>query len=227
MKRLGKADMGVSMLLFGAVEDGGLGRANGLGGPCAPALRSALALGEGGGSTTPDEWLPSVPPAPLVDGPPPAVLLAAWGEEVASPLPPSDTSSGICTFSCGRLPPGAPPHCALFVRCGGAISGKDDIEVFPRLWLGCFPGRGGAISEPAGLLVLLRETAPTSTDCARLEGPVCRTGSSLIGASLGGSLVLVPQCFAKNELVSSTGVKILLAFTNRLGSGIKPWLAGG
>jgi hypothetical protein len=49
----------------------------------------------------------------------------------------------------------------------------------------------------------------------------------LIGASVGGSLVRVPQCFAKNELVSSTGVKMLLAFTDRFGSGIKPWLAGG
>lgn len=55
MKRLGKAEMGVSMLLLGAAEVGGFGRANGFGGPCAPALSRALALGEGGGSTTPDE----------------------------------------------------------------------------------------------------------------------------------------------------------------------------
>lgn len=34
---------------------GGWGRAKGLGGPCAPALRIALALGDGGGKTTPEE----------------------------------------------------------------------------------------------------------------------------------------------------------------------------
>ena len=33
---------------------GGGGRANGLGGPCAPALNRALAEGEGGGNTTPE-----------------------------------------------------------------------------------------------------------------------------------------------------------------------------
>lgn len=62
-KRLGNADIGVSMLLLllyalvfctvGAVVAGGGGRANGFGGPVAPALWIALAEGEGGGRTTP------------------------------------------------------------------------------------------------------------------------------------------------------------------------------
>lgn len=66
MNRLGRADTGVSILLLalyaalfcGPVTGGG-GRANGLGGPCAPALISALAEGDGGGSTTgPDSEFP-------------------------------------------------------------------------------------------------------------------------------------------------------------------------
>ena len=62
MNLLGRADIGVSMLLllvyafwFWFDEPGGGGLANGFGGPVAPALRRALADGEGGGSTTPDE----------------------------------------------------------------------------------------------------------------------------------------------------------------------------
>jgi hypothetical protein len=39
---------------------GGAGRAKGLGGPVAPALSNELALGEGGGRTTPEECDASV-----------------------------------------------------------------------------------------------------------------------------------------------------------------------
>ena len=54
----GNADIGVSILLLLLYEllfccEGGCGRANGFGGPEAPALRIALALGDGGGRTTP------------------------------------------------------------------------------------------------------------------------------------------------------------------------------
>jgi len=58
MTRLGNADSGVSMwsrsrFTCGFVLIGGAGRANGLGGPDAPAERTALVDGEGGGRTTP------------------------------------------------------------------------------------------------------------------------------------------------------------------------------
>lgn len=145
-KRLGRADMGVSILLFCAVELGGFGLAKGFGGPPVPALSKALALGEGGGRTTPDEWLPSVP-APLADGAPPAVPLDPRGEQSTSALPSGD-SSGICTFSCGRLPPWALAHRALSVRRGGSISGRDDIDVLPRVWVACLPNRGGGAPGP-------------------------------------------------------------------------------
>jgi hypothetical protein len=48
--------MGVSISFrfpYEPLTGGGAGRANGFGGPEAPALNRALALGDGGGSTTP------------------------------------------------------------------------------------------------------------------------------------------------------------------------------
>lgn len=75
---------------------GGGGRAKGLGGPWAPALSKALALGEGGGRTTPDEWLASVLP---LAGVPPVVSPDSRGDDSAVALPPSDCSLGICTFN--------------------------------------------------------------------------------------------------------------------------------
>lgn len=53
---LGNAEIGVSALSFllpNELLTGGAGRANGFGGPEAPALSRALALGDGGGRTTP------------------------------------------------------------------------------------------------------------------------------------------------------------------------------
>lgn len=69
------------------------GRAKGLGGPCAPALSRALALGEGGGRTTPEEWEASVLGFAGVS---PGASPLARGEEPAVALPPSsDCSEGI------------------------------------------------------------------------------------------------------------------------------------
>lgn len=85
---------------------GGAGRAKGLGGPLAPALRRALALGEGGGKTTP-VWPPSrtgVICAPV----------CACGEEPAVRSSP-ESSEGICTFSRGLRG----SACMLFVLLGG------------------------------------------------------------------------------------------------------------
>lgn len=52
------------------------------------------------------------------------------GEEFESAvlLPPSDGSSGICTFNIGLFPP-PPLNCAEFVRDGGVNpSGMEDME---------------------------------------------------------------------------------------------------
>lgn len=77
---------------LGLLAMGGCGRANGFGGPCAPALIIALALGEGGGRTTPDEWLASVL---ALAGVPPVVSPDSRGDDSAVALPPSDCSLGI------------------------------------------------------------------------------------------------------------------------------------
>lgn len=89
-------------------EFGWCGRANGFGGPEAPADRRADAPdGEGGGRTTPEPSFRRV-----VLG-----FVLERGEELvfSTGLPFSLPSSGICTFKTGRLPPSE----ALFVRDGG------------------------------------------------------------------------------------------------------------
>jgi len=93
--------MGVSRLSrlpYELLVDGGGGRANGFGGPVAPALSSEFALGEGGGSTTPEECEASV----LRPGVAP-VVPESLGDESAVALPASDCSLGICTLSLGLL----------------------------------------------------------------------------------------------------------------------------
>ena len=73
--------------------------------------------------------------------------------ESAVALPPSEGSSGICTFKTGRLP----PTDAEFVREGGVKpSAADDTETLRFLL--CVLERGG------GGDVLPRFTAPVSTD---------------------------------------------------------------
>ena len=100
---------------------GGGGLANGFGGPVAPALSNALALGDGGGRTTPDECDASV----LLCGV--ALVLASLGEDPAVALPASECSLGIWTFSRGRF---SPPICMLFVREGGGMLGSEAIDGF-------------------------------------------------------------------------------------------------
>jgi hypothetical protein len=115
--------MGVSisrlLLPYELLLLGGGGRANGLGGPVAPALRSEFALGEGGGSTTPDEWDASVLRAGV------APEMESLGEESAVALPPSDCSLGICTLNFGLF---LSACWRLFVRVGGAIIGTVGVE---------------------------------------------------------------------------------------------------
>lgn len=111
---------------------GGGGRAKGLGGPDAPALNIALALGEGGGRTTPVLGFRGVSP----------VVPVSLGEESAVALPVSDCSLGICTFNLGRLG----SLVMLLVRDGGAIVGTEDTdEVRCGWWGNCEDdGRGDA-----------------------------------------------------------------------------------
>ena len=133
MKRDGRADTGVSIRLVAELVEfcegwweGGTGRANGLGGPDAPADSRADADGEGGGRTTPELWESlerSWPFRGREEG-----LVDERGEfESAVAEPPSaGCSSGICTIRTARL---APPCWAEFVREGGVNpSGIEDIE---------------------------------------------------------------------------------------------------
>lgn len=106
MKRLGRADMGVStwlesrLMACGFVLMGGAGRAKGFGGPWAPAERRVPALGDGGGKTTPwCCWPPPAPPAVVVPGC--EELMSSCAEAVPASSP--DCSLGICTFKRGRL----------------------------------------------------------------------------------------------------------------------------
>ena len=89
-----------------------MGRAKGFGGPEAPALRRALADGDGGGRTT--EWCGS-DPVPLLAGVAVVAPPDSLGEDSAVALPASECSLGICTWSLGR------PVLELFVavRDGG------------------------------------------------------------------------------------------------------------
>ena len=88
MNRLGNADFGVSISLLvpkAPLVTGGAGRANGFGGPVAPALSKALAaLGEGGGST-----------APVRIGVTALAVAVACGEESAVCFSSSEDSVGI------------------------------------------------------------------------------------------------------------------------------------
>lgn len=135
-KRLGRAEMGVSMLLLLLLEyaapalfweedvttaDGGGGRAKGFGGPWAPALRRALAEGEGGGRTTPEWPVSELPRAGVA-----AVFpVDSRGEDSAVALPASsEFSLGIWTFRRGLLA----PTWRLFEREIGVTSGIEESE---------------------------------------------------------------------------------------------------
>lgn len=130
--RLGRADMGEAMFsrhdsallfcLFGGI----FGRANGLVGPVAPALRTAPALalrGDGAGRTIPDEWLLSVVPA--LAGVVELVLAVSLGEDSAVVLPaPSDASPGIWTVKRGLLASGW----KLLILGEGSTPETPDVE---------------------------------------------------------------------------------------------------
>lgn len=113
----------------------------------APAERRVVAEGEGGGRTTPEEC----ESVGRLDGCDVLSVEAPRGEpDSAVALPPSEGSSGICTFRRGLA---APPMRRLFDREGGVnvVSGIDAIV--PSL----FTAGGGEV------VVLLRGTLPTSS----------------------------------------------------------------
>jgi len=186
------------LLLFEFCETG-CGRANGFGGPEAPALRIADAEGEGGGRTTPE----------LCSSPWSSLRVAAFdeerGEELESAvlLPPSEGSSGICTFNTGLLP--APAlNCAELVRDGGVNLSVEDTEIFRFLLCVCdrCGGEGGFV------WAVVLETAPASTDSDRLF----EVAVSLLDCS--GFDVEEAQCWERIDRLSSIGVNMLLDFTD-------------
>lgn len=114
------------------METGGGGRANGFGGPWAPALSIAPADGDGGGKTTPGRPFSALPFAGV------EVLFPAESrDESAVALPPSEVSLGICTFNCGRFDGNGP----LLVRDGGLIFGVEAIA----------PTRGASVAALTGI----------------------------------------------------------------------------
>ena len=176
--------------------DGGGGRAKGFGGPVAPALSSEFALGDGGGKTTPEECDASV----LRPGVAP-VVPESFGDESAVALPASDCSLGICTLSLGLFS----PMRRLFVRDGGGTVGIEDVD-----WVrcgGCWMGKdcegcGWGLGSPFGCN---RDIAATSMDCdlfsCLMYGASLRTWFML--------LLLLPQCAASMDWLSSIGVNML------------------
>lgn len=141
------------------------------------------------------------------------VLLFSPGlfSESAVALPPSEGSSGICTFSTGRLPDTE----AELVRDGGVKpSAADETET---LWfLVCVLARAGGGGD------VLICTAPVSKDCDRLF----EVGAgSLRGCS--AFEVDEAQCCERIDRDSSIGVKILLDLTDMRFTGSSICCCGG
>lgn len=142
-KRLGRAEIGVSILLllayallFCVAVPGGGGLANGFGGPCAPALRIAPAEGDGGGKTTP-EWFVSGFALAGVR----ALPAESREDESAVAVSRSEFSLGICTLSWGRF------DWTLLVRVGGLMSLEtDEIDWVRDSSVTTLGGGGGGIT---------------------------------------------------------------------------------
>lgn len=128
--RDGSADTGVTLSPLTFCDGGG--RANGFGGPVAPAESNVEADGDGGGRTSePCRCVTCV------------VVSAAFFGDVPSAVgvPASEPPSGICTVSRGprgRAPP-APPTLTLLDRDGGVkvVSGIDGVRDWSEDWVRC------------------------------------------------------------------------------------------
>jgi len=139
------------------------------------------------------------------------VLDRGLASESAVALPPSEGSSGICTFRTGRLPDTE----AELVREGGVKpSAAEDTETL-RFLLCAFERAGGG----GDVLIL---TAPVSTDCDRLfeVGAGSLRGSSAFEVDEA-------QCCERIDRDSSIGVKILLDLTDMRFTGSSICCCGG
>jgi hypothetical protein len=137
------------------------------------------------------------------------VLERGLASESAVALPPSEGSSGICTFRTGRLPDTE----TELVRDGG-VKPSATTETFRFLL--CVLGRGG------GGDVLPRFIAAVSTDCDRLFEV---GGGSLRGCS--AFEVDEAQCCERIDRDSSIGVKMLLDLTDMRFTGSSICCCGG
>lgn len=177
------------MLPFAPSRGGGL--AKGLGGPVAPAERSAGPEGDGGGRTCMGGRCVC------------AGCSVPRGEaEGTVALPPfSELSSGICTLSRGRG--GILPDFRLS-DLGGGVNVVSGIET-RGIGLGiCELARcdsGGDLAASP-----FRVTLETSIDCERLFGSFFIRDSVLIRS---GSAAKDARCCERMDLFSSMGVKML------------------
>jgi len=139
------------------------------------------------------------------------VLDRGLASESAVALPPSEGSSGICTFKTGRLPDTE----AELVREGGVKpSAAEETETLRFLL--CVLARGG------GGDFLTRFTAAISTDCDRVSEV---GGGSLRGCS--AFEVDEAQCCERIDRDSSIGVKMLLDLTDMRLTGSSICCCGG
>jgi hypothetical protein len=125
------------------------------------------------------------------------VVPESFGDESAVALPASDCSLGICTLNLGLLS----LMRRLFVRDGGGIADIEDVDCV-RCG-GCWIGKdceacGRGLCSPFGCG---RDIAATSMD------------SDLFSCLMYGAwfmvLLLLPQCAASMDWLSSIGVKML------------------
>jgi hypothetical protein len=139
------------------------------------------------------------------------VLERGLASESAVALPPSEGSSGICTFRTGRLPD---TEAELVLEGGVKPSAAEDTETL-RFLLCVFERAGGG----GDVLILI---APVSTDCDRLfeVGAGSLRGSSAFEVDEA-------QCCERIDRDSSIGVKILLDLTDMRFTGSSICCCGG
>lgn len=205
-KRDGRADTGVSMFIPVAPWCccGGL-RANGFGGPVAPAESRADAEGDGGGRTMLE--LESVS-FWRVDCDVASVECPPRGDEADSAVtlvPSSDCSSGICTLRRGR----GPPARRLLDRDGGVkpASGSDEMDARPTRGNVCeVSARLGGGDDVVPLV--LAGTAWPAAPSREEERP---TDGGLLSV-FAGSEWKAARCWLRMDRFSSMGVKMLCCF---------------